>query len=106
MTLSDQLLLERFASTRDGESFAELVRRHGGMVYGVCRRVLQDSALAEDAAQETFLHLLRQPAAVSESLVGWLHRVAQLGQRALTNGGQHRGLAPLPVGAPRTEGPL
>jgi RNA polymerase sigma factor (sigma-70 family) len=76
MTISDQVLLDRFASTRDGESFAELVRRHSGMVYGVCRRVLNDRTLAEDAAQETFLHLLRQPAAVSESLVGWLHRVA------------------------------
>src|SRR5579862_3228906 len=73
---SDQVLLDRFASTRDGDSFAELVRRHGGMVYGVCRRVLQDRSLAEDAAQETFLHLCRQPASVSESLVGWLHRVA------------------------------
>ena len=73
---SDQALLDRFASTRDGDSFAELVRRHSGMVYGVCRRVLQDRSLAEDAAQETFLHLCRQPAAVSESLAGWLHRVA------------------------------
>jgi RNA polymerase sigma factor (sigma-70 family) len=76
MAPSDEILLERFADTRDGECFAELVRRHGGMVYGVCRRVLRDSSLAEDAAQDTFLHLLRQPASVTDSLVGWLHRVA------------------------------
>ncbi|MBA3937282.1 MAG: sigma-70 family RNA polymerase sigma factor, partial [Planctomycetes bacterium] len=76
MAPSDQTLLEQFASTRDGGCFAELVRRHSGMVYGVCRRVLRDGALAEDAAQETFLLLMRQPAAVSESVAGWLHRVA------------------------------
>ena len=76
MAPSDQALLDQFASTRDGGCFAELVRRHSGMVYGVCRRVLRDGALAEDAAQETFLLLMRQPAAVSESVAGWLHRVA------------------------------
>jgi RNA polymerase sigma factor (sigma-70 family) len=73
---SDQHLLQTFARTRDGAVFAELVGRHSGMVFGVCRRVLGDRTLAEDAAQETFLHLLRQPAQVTGSLVGWLHRVA------------------------------
>lgn len=73
---SDQDLLQSFARTRDGALFAELVGRHSGMVFGVCRRVLGDRTLAEDAAQETFLHLLRQPAQVTGSLVGWLHRVA------------------------------
>jgi RNA polymerase sigma factor (sigma-70 family) len=73
---ADQVILRDFVSTRDGELFAELVARHAGMVFGVCRRVLGDRALAEDAVQETFIHLLRHPAEVSGSLVGWLHRVA------------------------------
>ena len=76
MAPTDQMLLARFAQDRDGDSFAELVRRHSGMVYGVCRRVLHDRGLAEDAAQETFLRLLRHPGSVTQSLSGWLHRVA------------------------------
>ncbi|HEX3134998.1 MAG TPA: sigma-70 family RNA polymerase sigma factor, partial [Planctomycetota bacterium] len=74
--LADQRILQDYISTRDGEAFAELVRRHAGMVFGTCRRVLGDRSLAEDAAQETFLHLLRHPAEVTGSLVGWLHKVA------------------------------
>ncbi len=73
---ADQLLLADFVSTRNGDLFGELVHRHAKMVFGVCRRVLNDSALAEDATQETFMHLLRQPGEVTGSLVGWLHRVA------------------------------
>ncbi len=73
---ADQVILQDYIHSRDGEVFAELVQRHAGMVFGVCRRVLADRSLAEDAAQETFLHLLRHPAEVSGSLVGWLHKVA------------------------------
>lgn len=73
---TDQLILQDYLATRDGEAFSELVRRHAAMVFGTCRRVLGDRSLAEDAAQETFLHLLRHPAEVTGSLVGWLHAVA------------------------------
>jgi RNA polymerase sigma factor (sigma-70 family) len=74
--LADQRILQDYISTRDGDAFAELVRRHAGMVFGTCRRVLGDQALAEDAAQETFLHLLRHPGEATGSLGGWLHAVA------------------------------
>ena len=74
--LTDQLILQDYISTRSGDVFAELVKRHASMVFGTCRRVLGDKSLAEDAAQETFLHLLRNPAEVTGSLVGWLHKVA------------------------------
>ena len=46
--------------SRDGETFAALVRRHGPIVLGVCKRVLGDDHAAEDACQAVFLALSRQ----------------------------------------------
>jgi RNA polymerase sigma factor (sigma-70 family) len=76
--LTDGQLLGRFVATRDEESFAALVRRHGPMVLGVCRRVLHDGHDAEDAFQATFLILARKAGSVvqRESLGCWLYQVA------------------------------
>jgi RNA polymerase sigma factor (sigma-70 family) len=76
--LSDGQLLARFVAARDEESFAALLRRHGPMVLGVCRRVLRDLHDAEDAFQATFLILARKASGVArrESVGCWLYAVA------------------------------
>ena len=74
--VADAELLHRYVANRDEIAFGLLVRRHGPMVLGVCRRVLGPTGDADDAFQATFLALARKPQQVSECLAGWLHRVA------------------------------
>src|SRR6476620_8551009 len=78
ITDSDRALVDQFVRTRDDRAFAELVRRHGPMVLGVCRRVLRHSADADDAFQATFLILVRKAAAIRDAdrLGPWLYGVA------------------------------
>jgi RNA polymerase sigma factor (sigma-70 family) len=76
--MTDGQLLECFISRREDAAFAALLRRHGPMVWGVCRRVLHSHHDAEDAFQATFLVFVRKAASIvpRERVANWLYGVA------------------------------
>jgi len=76
--LGDAELLGRFVERRDETALAVLVKRHGPMVWGVCRRLLGHHD-AEDAFQATFIVLVRKAASVKprEMVGNWLYGVAR-----------------------------
>ena len=71
--LGDGALVAAFAASTTSagreEAFAELVRRHGVMVVGTCRRILGNGTDAEDAAQAVFLTLAHK----ARSQIGRAH---------------------------------
>jgi len=73
---NEQVLLRRFAQSRDALAFCELVEGHKNMVFAACRRVLGNQADAEDAAQDCFLKLAEAAGRLKAPISGWLHTVA------------------------------
>ena len=87
---SDQQLVERYANSADPAAFAALVRRHGPLVHGVCRRLLGCGPDLDDVFQATFVVLLRKVASIRKqaSVASWLYGVAY--RLALDLKGQRR----------------
>jgi RNA polymerase sigma factor (sigma-70 family) len=81
---SDSELLEQFIGARREQdesaelAFSALLKRHGSMVLRVCRGVLGDEHLAEDAFQATFLILAGRAKSIRRqvSVGSWLYGVA------------------------------
>ena len=67
--LSDEALVAMVARG-DDDAFAELYDRYDRLAYGLCRRILRDETLAQDAVQDAFLTIWRS------------RREVQLGARA------------------------
>src|SRR5262245_31488528 len=102
----DRELLRRFADDGDQAAFAALVRRHTGLVLGVCRRSLPTQADAEDACQAVFV-ILAQKAATQRwqpSIANWLYttarKVARDARLAAARRARREGAAAVPEAVP------
>lgn len=82
---SDAELLQEYVSSRDDAAFTEILRRHGPLVWRVCRHLLRHEFDAEDAFQATFLVLARQAGSIRkrDALASWLFGVAQRSSRVV-----------------------
>jgi len=101
---SDAALLDRYSRAADPEAFAALVRRHGPMVYAVCRRRLGRDADAEDAFQAVFLALAKSAGRV-RTLPAWLYRAAYLVALKAAGRRARNPTDPLPDEVPMPEPP-
>ena len=72
----DAELLRRYADEKSEEAFAELVRRHLGLVYhAALRQCGGDGHRAQDVAQAVFTDVARKAGSLARrpALAGWLH---------------------------------
>lgn len=75
--MTDIELLNQHRNGSDS-AFADLVRRHLAWIYGVARRRLNDSHLAEDVAQAVFVLLHRKSPqfTADRAMMSWLYKTA------------------------------
>jgi RNA polymerase sigma-70 factor (ECF subfamily) len=52
---TEELELIRLCKEGDRRAFGDLVRRYYGLIVNICYRILQDSSMAADAAQDSFV---------------------------------------------------
>jgi len=73
---SDYALAQR-AARGDVQAFEELFRLYRRLVYGLCLRMTQDAAEAEDVTQEVFVILFRKIGGFrgEANFKTWLHRL-------------------------------
>ncbi len=72
----DAVLLDRFVAANDREAFELLIARHGPMVLGTARRLVDNIHDAEDVFQAVFLSLARLAKSIRQgrTLPAWLHK--------------------------------
>jgi RNA polymerase sigma factor (sigma-70 family) len=104
--LTDRQVLERFAAG-DQDVFAVLLRRHGPLVWGICRRELGHEQDAEDVFQATFLVLARKAgtgqwqASVARWLFETAYRLAsETRRKARRLEARHRRVSPARASSP------
>ena len=69
--------LAQASATGDMTAFEQLYERHNRRVYSLCLRMTQNSAEAEDLAQEVFIQLYRKLGSFrgESQFTTWLHRL-------------------------------
>jgi RNA polymerase sigma-70 factor (ECF subfamily) len=76
--IDDKELVARAIARHDARAFGELVRRHQSQVRNFLRKLTRDFDLADDLAQDAFLHAWDRlhTYAGSGTFIGWLLSVA------------------------------
>ena len=74
--MTEAQLLNAYATHRDAEAFAQIVRRYQQLIFATCRRTLHHPDDTDDAVQETFLKLAQKAGDLRTNLGGWLHACA------------------------------
>ena len=77
-TSEDRELVAKVVSAEDTAAFGELIRRHQSQVRNFLRRLAGDNSLADDLAQDCFMHAWEKLHTYSGrgSFIGWLLKVA------------------------------
>src|SRR4051794_20549322 len=76
---TDRELMQRIAR-QDESALAQLYQRYANLVYSLAYRTLRDAALTEEAVQDTFLDVWRQPESWNPDkgkLTSWLLTIAR-----------------------------
>ena len=73
---NDAALLKRFVAANDREAFELLIARHGPMVLGTARRLVDEPHDAEDVFQAVFLSFARLAKTIRQAstLPAWLYK--------------------------------
>lgn len=76
--VGDNELVARVVAQQDAAAFGELVRRHQSQVRNFLRKITRDFVLADDLAQDAFLHAWDKLHTYrgKGSFIGWLLKVA------------------------------
>jgi len=76
--INDQVLVARVVANQDAAAFGELVRRHQSQVRNFLRKLARDETLADDLAQDCFLHAWDKIHTYSGSgtFIGWVLKIA------------------------------
>src|SRR4051812_132838 len=81
-------LLQRFTRHSEQSAFADMVRRHLGLVFATALRKVEDTGAAQEISQNVFAALARKAwrFAPDDSLPAWLHKAALLESKSWLRG--------------------
>jgi len=77
--MNDEELLKAYVGDGSQDAFAELVRRHIGLVYATALRQLREPSAAQDVTQQAFSALAQKAATLRDPrrVAAWLHRTSR-----------------------------